>query len=110
LDFYPGTSTDQSQCLVSQGCICLGFVTRGGCGAPCTNGGLPCWGCRGPSQATLGKMAQGDYFEDLVAKGVTQRVLSSQESVRPVARRLRNKGFGAMSFDRNFVKDGGRLR
>ena len=110
MDFYPKIGEDKSRCLISQGCVCLGFVTRGGCGAPCANGGLPCWGCRGPSQAALGKMVHGDYFEDLVSKGVTQRVSCSEDAVRPAVRKLRSKGFGALSFDRNFVKDGGRLR
>lgn len=38
------------ECLLEQGFICLGPVTRGGCHAPCTTEwGSPCSGCRGPS-------------------------------------------------------------
>lgn len=36
-------------CLLEQGKPCLGPITAGGCGAVCINGGLECWGCRGPT-------------------------------------------------------------
>jgi len=36
-------------CRLDQGQVCLGPITRGGCGAPCPAGGLGCWGCRGPA-------------------------------------------------------------
>jgi sulfhydrogenase subunit delta len=35
-------------CLLKLGIPCLGPITRGGCNAVCINGGLECWGCRGP--------------------------------------------------------------
>jgi F420-non-reducing hydrogenase small subunit len=35
-------------CLLSQGFICLGSLTRDGCGAPCPRVGFTCFGCRGP--------------------------------------------------------------
>ncbi len=38
-----------SICRFDFGELCLGPVTRGGCGAPCPAGGLGCWGCRGPA-------------------------------------------------------------
>ncbi|MBN2797771.1 MAG: NADH:ubiquinone oxidoreductase [Deltaproteobacteria bacterium] len=34
-------------CMFEKGTLCLGPITRGGCGAPCPTGGLGCWGCRG---------------------------------------------------------------
>ncbi len=36
------------ECLLAQGYICLGPVTRGGCGALCINANMPCTGCFGP--------------------------------------------------------------
>ncbi|MEM0453471.1 MAG: F420-nonreducing hydrogenase [Sulfolobales archaeon] len=39
---------DLSKCYLTQGVVCLGPVTRGGCGALCIKGGMPCSGCFGP--------------------------------------------------------------
>ncbi|HET9494343.1 MAG TPA: oxidoreductase [Chloroflexia bacterium] len=41
-------SPDPAQCLLTQGIMCLGPVTRGGCEALCINGHMPCTGCFGP--------------------------------------------------------------
>jgi len=40
-------------CLLSQGYLCLGSVTRGGCGAACPKAGIPCAGCRGPTPKVM---------------------------------------------------------
>jgi sulfhydrogenase subunit delta len=39
---------NENRCLLDDGKMCLGPITRGGCDAVCTNGKLECWGCRGP--------------------------------------------------------------
>lgn len=39
---------DHEKCYLTQGVICLGPVTRGGCEALCIHGGMPCTGCFGP--------------------------------------------------------------
>ncbi|MBW2964701.1 hypothetical protein KY363_04540 [Candidatus Woesearchaeota archaeon] len=39
---------NQNRCLLDDGKMCLGPITRGGCESVCTNGKLECWGCRGP--------------------------------------------------------------
>ena len=38
---------EQGRCLLEQGFICQGIVTREGCGGVCTAAGLPCRGCFG---------------------------------------------------------------
>jgi F420-non-reducing hydrogenase small subunit len=44
---------DRELCLVSQGFICLGSLTREGCGAPCPRAGFTCFGCRGSADSLL---------------------------------------------------------
>jgi coenzyme F420-reducing hydrogenase gamma subunit len=34
-------------CRYERGGLCLGIITRGGCGACCVTEGAQCWGCRG---------------------------------------------------------------
>ncbi|NLT96512.1 MAG: oxidoreductase [Clostridia bacterium] len=41
---------DPNKCLLEQGLICCGPVTRDGCGHRCTSVNMPCRGCYGPSE------------------------------------------------------------
>jgi F420-non-reducing hydrogenase small subunit len=43
------TEMDAEKCLLSQGIICMGPATRGGCEALCITGNMPCSGCFGPT-------------------------------------------------------------
>ncbi len=46
-------------CLFELGELCLGPVTRAGCGAWCTSNRLGCWGCRGPAdEANVGQLKE----------------------------------------------------
>ena len=45
--------SDPTLCLVSQGFVCLGSLTRDGCGAPCPRAGFTCFGCRGPPDSMM---------------------------------------------------------
>ncbi len=55
---------DPNICLLSQGYLCLGSVTRGGCRAVCTKAGIPCRGCRGPSDKIM-LMPCKDYLTEI---------------------------------------------
>jgi len=41
--------SDPEQCLLAQGFLCLGPMTRKGCGAVCIDANMPCTGCMGPT-------------------------------------------------------------
>jgi len=51
-------------CFLTQGVVCLGPVTRAGCGLPCLNGNMPCRGCYGPPE---GVVDQGSKLVSAVA-------------------------------------------
>ncbi len=49
---------DSEKCLLEQGVICLGPVTRGGCGGRCTGMDMPCRGCFGPTEGSYDQGAK----------------------------------------------------
>ncbi len=57
---------EAGKCLLEQGFLCMGPLTRDGCGALCVNElGIPCHGCRGPSDAVLAGGAADPCAETL---------------------------------------------
>ena len=76
---FPKGVVDPHLCFLSQGTVCLGTLTKGGCGAICTRGGLPCWGCRGPAATVLKKMTEGDTYQEVILNALKQRSRLSEE-------------------------------
>ena len=66
-------------CLVSQGFICLGSLTREGCGAPCPRAGFTCFGCRGPADSLLYRSR--DIYA-LLVKVISKRTSIPEERVK----------------------------
>jgi len=66
-------------CLVSQGFVCLGSLTREGCGAPCPRAGFTCFGCRGPADSLLYRSR--DIYAFLV-KVISKRTNILEEKVK----------------------------
>ena len=69
------------ECLLQQGFMCLGSVTRAGCEAPCTKAGTPCLGCRGPAHRLMVDASHG-IFEDWVRRRCHYTKLSPKEVER----------------------------
>ncbi|HEX74735.1 MAG TPA: oxidoreductase [Dehalococcoidia bacterium] len=50
---------DPEKCFLVQGIICLGPVTRSGCGETCIRANMPCRGCFGPVDGVVDQGAKG---------------------------------------------------
>ena len=75
--FEPGTSLGRMRCLLEQGILCMGPVTRGGCGGPgeqapgCIAARLPCSGCYGPIRRNGNPLM--DMLNALASNGIDVR-------------------------------------
>lgn len=101
---FPDSPTSEDTCLASAGIPCMGFMTRGGCDAPCPRAGLPCWGCRGPSVPVFKKMKQGERFDEIFCKGLSRRSGLQQDEIFPIIKLLRRLGQIPYQFDRCFSR------
>lgn len=61
LHLTPPEEIDNTKCLLEQGIICLGPITRSGCDNRCINANMPCRGCFGPAP----------YVSDMGAKFIS---------------------------------------
>ncbi len=107
---FPTGVMDPQVCFLSLGTVCLGALTKGGCGAICTRGGLPCWGCRGPAAQVLKKMMEGDTYQEVILNTLKQRSRLPDESLKPVMKTLRSHSNSSLVFEQNLVSDLARLR
>ncbi|MGC9530399.1 MAG: hydrogenase iron-sulfur subunit, partial [Candidatus Bipolaricaulaceae bacterium] len=72
---------DPDRCLLDQGILCLGPVTRGGCQAACPRAGMPCTGCLGPTpKAGDMGMAMISALASLVRAGEEGEAAIGQEN------------------------------
>jgi F420-non-reducing hydrogenase small subunit len=107
---FPGTEWEANQCFPAQGAFCMGFFTRGGCGAACTKGGLPCWGCRGPSDPALQKIDQGDTIDQVILESLIRRSGLGEDQIKSLMNIIRNRANSAMNFYANHTIDRSRIR
>lgn len=61
---------DPERCLLEQGIVCAGSVTRSGCGVRCPESGMPCRGCYGP---TAGVHDQGAKLVSAISSIIDSR-------------------------------------
>jgi len=106
----PKPTWDANHCFVSRGSICMGFVTKGGCGAVCPRGRLACWGCRGPSEAALKKIEEGNTFDEFMLNSLIKRHPHLADQIKSVMRIFRKHGSSSLKFNRYFIQDRSRIR
>lgn len=77
---------EEGKCLLDQGFICMGPLTRDGCGALCPSAyGVPCGGCRGPcDEAIL------PPFQDLRQETLRRLARSAGEKAEMVGGRIKD--------------------
>ena len=107
---YPINSPDTETCFTSSGILCLGFMTAGNCYASCPSGGLPCWGCRGPSGVVLRRVAAGEDLEQVMVESLARRCKVDQDEARGAVRVIRHRGNGPQNFEDIVVSDIKRIR
>ncbi len=109
LALFPGGDEMPHTCFLSRGVLCLGQLTQGGCGAPCTKGGLPCWGCRGPSPKALKKLQGGATLDGLAAESLMRKTGLGRREVEELVRTARRRALTSLSYFNNFSYDPGRM-
>ena len=84
-EFDPDQPLDQMQCLLEQGYLCAGPVTRAGCsgnegeGPRCIAARVPCRGCYGPVRQEGNQLL--DMLNALVSNGIDIKSLAERDSL-----------------------------
>lgn len=80
---------DPTKCLLDQGIICLGPVTRSGCGAKCLKANMPCRGCMGPTQEVAD---QGAGYVSMITSilGLEQEQFMSELDTRQLIHQIKD--------------------
>jgi F420-non-reducing hydrogenase small subunit len=107
---YPKPDWDSRHCFTSRGALCMGFLTKGGCGGVCPNGGLPCWGCRGLSERAFKQIEEGYSFEEYMKNGLLNRHRGMEDQIKLVMKIFRKQGNTSLKFNRFFIRDRSRVR
>lgn len=106
----PRNNWNIDECFTSHGSICLGFITRGGCGATCTKAGLPCWGCRGPSDQAFKKIENGYNFEELMVNSLISRNRNLEDQIKTASRIFIKHSNNSLKFNRYITNIISRIR
>jgi F420-non-reducing hydrogenase small subunit len=75
---------DPKLCFLEQGILCLGLVTRGGCGGTCIKVNMPCRGCFGPTAELLDPGAEALSAIGSIAAHENEDELLSSKRMSPV--------------------------
>ncbi len=76
----------ENVCFYSLGRVCLGMVTRAGCGAKCITLGRPCTGCRGIAEDANLESARLVVAEHGLAESELGRVLQLYNAIEEASR------------------------
>lgn len=99
MKIFPDTEETTDHCFVSTGIVCMGSTTRGGCNASCPKNGLPCWGCRGPSDMTIKKMVDGKDHQAVIEGLLAKRSKLEHESIQEALNVLSYRGNQPYTYD-----------
>jgi len=110
ISFVPPLEDEEGVCFLSQGIVCMGSQTLGGCNAECPVAGAPCWGCRGPSGTVLSRLHKGDTTQDVFLKMLYARSRMGEEEIKPIVRLLRTRSNNFFSFQPYLGTDQSRVR
>ncbi|MFX1410186.1 MAG: hypothetical protein ACFFA6_07530 [Promethearchaeota archaeon] len=90
---------NMDDCFIEQGYICMGPVTRAGCGGMCIKVNAPCTGCFGQTEWGVN---QAERFADTIIKGFNVN-LSKEELLNQVKDHLGTFEKFTLAANRNFI-------